>query len=297
MLGTLDPWHLHAAHPFLRPFHLWAGPRPPAGQSAGFLLCDLLRVPEFPPIKLCFPAHLLGCWELWIRGISMRPIRFFDHSIFGRDLGHPLANLQGSSCATQRLTVPHPHKEVGALVLLFNLPCFSNSISQLSFTIPMPALLEASKPLSILAPGLAPSSTPWAVTDALLVLIGAAGTIHYASPQHLTGVLVAAMADVKKTYLEAVENGALCASDVHIAEVFSNLQLEVSTIRQASLHSSLSHSAMLCDFLKGRTFSILRCIHQVHELGTHLEILKESQLREIASHRVATSSPTSVVGF
>jgi hypothetical protein len=54
-----------------------------------------------------------------------------------------------------------------------------------------------------------------------LVLIGAAGIIHYASPQHLTRVLFEAMADVKKTYLEAVENGALCASDTHIAEVFS----------------------------------------------------------------------------
>ncbi|KAJ7880033.1 hypothetical protein B0H14DRAFT_3129521 [Mycena olivaceomarginata] len=108
------------------------------------------------------------------------------------------------------------------------------------------------------------------------------------------------MADVKKTYLEAVENGALCASDAHIAEVFSNLQLEVSTIRQASLLSSLSYYAMLCDALKGRTFTILRCIHEVHELGTHIEILKESQLREIASRRFATQTapyPTSVVGF
>jgi hypothetical protein len=83
----------------------------------------------------------------------------------------------------------------------------------------MPAL-EASKPLSILASGLALSSTPWAVTVALLVLIGAAGIIHYASPQRLTCILVEAMADVKKTYLEAVDNGALCASNVHIAEVF-----------------------------------------------------------------------------
>ncbi|KAJ7300868.1 hypothetical protein DFH08DRAFT_828062 [Mycena albidolilacea] len=171
----------------------------------------------------------------------------------------------------------------------------------------MPALLEASKPLSILASGLSLSSTLWAVTDVLLALIGTAGTIHYASPQRLTRILVEAMADVKKTYLEAVENGALCASDVHTAEAFSSLQLEVSTIRHASLHSSLSHYAMLCGFLKGRTLSILRCIHQVHELGTHIEfprqlnmiveqILKESQLREIASHRIATSYPTSVVG-
>ncbi|KAJ7300863.1 hypothetical protein DFH08DRAFT_828059 [Mycena albidolilacea] len=164
----------------------------------------------------------------------------------------------------------------------------------------MPALLEASKPLSILASGLSLSSTPWVATVVLSVVVGAAGTIHYASPQRLTGVLVVAMADVKKTYLEAVENGALCASDTHIAEKFSNLQLEVSTIRQAFLISSLSHYAMLCDVLKGRTFTILHCIHELHELGTHIEILKESQLREIASRCFATQttpSPTSVVWF
>ncbi|KAJ7300845.1 hypothetical protein DFH08DRAFT_1090406 [Mycena albidolilacea] len=152
----------------------------------------------------------------------------------------------------------------------------------------MPALLEASKPLSILTSGLSLSSTPWVATVVLSAVVGAAGTIHYASPQRLTGVLVVAMANVKKTYLEAVENGALCASDAHIAEKFSNLQLEVSIIRQASLRSSLSHYAVLCDVLKGRTFTILRCIHEVHELGTHIEILKESQLREIASRRFAT---------
>ncbi|KAJ7880017.1 hypothetical protein B0H14DRAFT_3434757 [Mycena olivaceomarginata] len=101
----------------------------------------------------------------------------------------------------------------------------------------------------------------------------------------------------KKTYLEAIENGALCASDVHTRETFSSLQFKVSTIRQASLRSSLSHYAMLCDVLKGRTFTILRCLHEVHELGTHIEILKVSQLCEITSCRLATSSPTLVVGF
>ncbi|KAJ7339205.1 hypothetical protein DFH08DRAFT_812595 [Mycena albidolilacea] len=148
----------------------------------------------------------------------------------------------------------------------------------------MPVLLEASKPLSILASGISLSSTPWAATVALLVLIGAAGIIHYASPQRLTRVLFEAMADVKKTSRGRREWGP------H----------EVSTIRQASLISSLSHYAMLCDVIKGRTFTILRCIHEAHELGTHIEILKESQLCEIASRRFATQttpSPKSVVGF
>jgi hypothetical protein len=80
----------------------------------------------------------------------------------------------------------------------------------------MPSLPEAS--LSIIASDLPVNSTPWAVGGGLSSMIGVA---YYASPQRLTGVLVAAMADVKKTYLEAVENRALCASDAHIAEVFS----------------------------------------------------------------------------
>ncbi|KAJ7879998.1 hypothetical protein B0H14DRAFT_3770003 [Mycena olivaceomarginata] len=160
----------------------------------------------------------------------------------------------------------------------------------------MPSLPDAS--LSILAADLQVDSTPWAATGGLLLVV-ATGSIYYASPQRLTRILVDAMADVKKAYLEAIENGALCTTDAHTAETFASLQLEVSTIRQASLLSSLSHYAMLCDVLKGRTFTILRCLHEVHELGTRIEILKGSQLREITSHRFATQttpSPTSVVG-
>ncbi|KAJ7690462.1 hypothetical protein B0H14DRAFT_2652394 [Mycena olivaceomarginata] len=143
----------------------------------------------------------------------------------------------------------------------------------------MPSLPEAS--LSIIASDFPVNSTPWAVGGGLSLMIGAA---YYASPQRLTRVLVDTMADVKKSISKPSRMGSW---------TFSSLQLEVSTIRQASLHSSLSHYAMLCDFLKGRTFSILRCIHELHELGTHIElnmiaekILKESQ-REITSRRLA----------
>ncbi|KAJ7861316.1 hypothetical protein B0H14DRAFT_3445431 [Mycena olivaceomarginata] len=122
---------------------------------------------------------------------------------------------------------------------------------------------------------------------------------HYGLlPECLTRILVDAMADVKKAYLEAIENGALCTTDAHTAETFARLQLEVSTIRQASLLSSLSHYAMLCDVLNGRTFTILRCIHELNMITE--QILKESQLCQIASHRFATQtapSPTSVIGF
>ncbi|KAJ7300853.1 hypothetical protein DFH08DRAFT_946251, partial [Mycena albidolilacea] len=67
----------------------------------------------------------------------------------------------------------------------------------------MPSLPEAS--LSIIASDLPVNSTPWAVGGGLSMMIVAA---YYASPQRLTHVLVDAMTDVKKKYLEAVENGA-----------------------------------------------------------------------------------------
>jgi hypothetical protein len=132
--------------------------------------------------------------------------------------------------------------------------------------------------------------TSWVIAGGVL-LIGA-GSFHYAAPQRLTRVLSEAMADVERTYLETVENGALSASDVHtpgrhspgvpsfyffsgvgvLSVRLGSLQLELLTIRQASLRSSLSHYAMFCDILKGRTFSALRCIHDVSELGTHIEV-------------------------
>jgi hypothetical protein len=82
----------------------------------------------------------------------------------------------------------------------------------------MPSLPDAS--LSILAADLQVNSTPWAATGGLLLVV-ATGSIYYASPQRLTRVLVDAMANVKKAYLEAIENGALCMTDAHTAETFA----------------------------------------------------------------------------
>jgi hypothetical protein len=82
----------------------------------------------------------------------------------------------------------------------------------------MPSLPDAS--LSILAADLQVNSTPWAAIGGLFLVV-ATGSIYYASPQRLTHVLVDAMANVKKAYLEAIENGALCTTDAHTAETFA----------------------------------------------------------------------------
>ncbi|KAJ7819008.1 hypothetical protein B0H13DRAFT_1921943 [Mycena leptocephala] len=148
----------------------------------------------------------------------------------------------------------------------------------------MSSLPELQACLSILPSALpAPGSTN--TTTVILVLaFVAAGIIHYVSPLRLTRVLVAAIANVEKTYLEALETGLLSASDIDTAEILSSLQLKVSKIREASLRNSLSHSETLREFLNGHTFTLLRCIREARVLETHIEILKENQLREDSLH-------------
>ncbi|KAJ7819010.1 hypothetical protein B0H13DRAFT_1921945 [Mycena leptocephala] len=92
---------------------------------------------------------------------------------------------------------------------------------------------------------------------------------------------------VEKIYLEALETGLLSASDIDTAEMLSTLQLKVSKIREASLRNSLSHSGTLREFFGDRTFTLLRCIHEVRVLEIHIEILKEAQLREDSLHPFA----------
>ncbi|KAJ7300865.1 hypothetical protein DFH08DRAFT_1090417 [Mycena albidolilacea] len=148
----------------------------------------------------------------------------------------------------------------------------------------MPSLPEASR--SLLAADSAVNLTSWVVAGGVL-LIGAGG-FHYASPPAPHACSLRSHGRRRKNIPQTVENGALSASDVHTRKTFFSLQLKLFTIRQASLRSSLSHYATFCDILKGRTFSPLRCVHDVRELGTHIKILKESQIREIALRRLVT---------
>ncbi|KAJ7931625.1 hypothetical protein B0H13DRAFT_2308345 [Mycena leptocephala] len=146
----------------------------------------------------------------------------------------------------------------------------------------MSSLPELEACLSILSSALpAPGNTA-----VLFILVGliAAGIVHYASPLRLTRVLVTAIANLEKIYLEALETGLLSASDSDTAEMLSTLQLKVSKIRETSLRNSLSHSGTVREFFGGRTFSLLGCIREVRALETHIEILKENQLREDSSH-------------
>ncbi|KAF7328651.1 hypothetical protein MSAN_02473700 [Mycena sanguinolenta] len=106
-------------------------------------------------------------------------------------------------------------------------------------------------------------------------------------PMRLTHVLVSSLADVENAYLTGVENGigVLCAStDVGVAERLAVLQLKVSTLREASLRSSLSPLSFLSDtFNICRFITVLRCLREVRGLKTYIEISLEFQRRELAS--------------
>ncbi|KAJ7931605.1 hypothetical protein B0H13DRAFT_2524423 [Mycena leptocephala] len=125
--------------------------------------------------------------------------------------------------------------------------------------------------LSILGSDLPDNSTIQLVVAAFFVGV-IAFMFHYASPLCLTRVLIAAIADVEKIYLEALETGLLSPSDVDTREMLYALQITVSKTREASLRNSLSVRSTLREFIKGHTFTLLRCIREVRALETHIEV-------------------------
>ncbi|KAJ7117781.1 hypothetical protein C8R44DRAFT_738656 [Mycena epipterygia] len=145
--------------------------------------------------------------------------------------------------------------------------------------------------LSVLASA-PPTSTTAKINIGVVALTLATFIIHFASPMHLTCVLVAAIKDAEETYLEAIETGALSKSDVHITAMMTSLQIEVSHIRQVTLRNSMSRFEALCDFFKGRTFTVLKCIREVRALEAHIEILKEEHLRDPNAFALGTVMQT-----
>ncbi|KAJ7213055.1 hypothetical protein GGX14DRAFT_393257 [Mycena pura] len=117
----------------------------------------------------------------------------------------------------------------------------------------------------------APTNTPVQATLAMLVL-GIAGTLYYASPSRLTRIMVAAIASAEKVYIDALESGALSATDVRdiddMAEKMSSLHTKVSKIRETTLRNSLSRRAAFRQYLTGHTFTLVQCIWEI--FGTML---------------------------
>ncbi|KAJ7117803.1 hypothetical protein C8R44DRAFT_879340 [Mycena epipterygia] len=108
----------------------------------------------------------------------------------------------------------------------------------------------------------------------------ATAIINRASPMRLTPLLVAAIEDAERTYLDASEAGIISKSDVNAGAMLSSLQIKVSTIRKESLRNSLSIPQEVREFCKGRTFTILNCIREVRKFEADIEILKEEHLHD-----------------
>ncbi|KAJ7795679.1 hypothetical protein B0H13DRAFT_2511001 [Mycena leptocephala] len=133
------------------------------------------------------------------------------------------------------------------------------------------------------------NNTAKAAAAIFLVAVTVTALLYYLSPMRLTRVLVATIVATEKTYLEALETGLLSASDVHTAEMLSTLELKASAIREETLRNSLSLGSTLREFFAGRTFTLLRCIREVHELETHIERLEAASSAHTLSFRQTTS--------
>ncbi|KAJ7931623.1 hypothetical protein B0H13DRAFT_1956984 [Mycena leptocephala] len=139
----------------------------------------------------------------------------------------------------------------------------------------MPTIPDA--PFSMVANAALPITATSTILAAFITPAVAAATIHYASPQRLTEVLIAALAKTENTYLDVLQMGLLSATET---ETLHTLQHRVSAIHVATMHDSLSWWAGLQGFLKGRTLTVLSCIHEVQGFETHIKILKEAHLRQ-----------------
>ncbi|KAJ6581747.1 hypothetical protein B0H19DRAFT_1251923 [Mycena capillaripes] len=126
----------------------------------------------------------------------------------------------------------------------------------------MPAIPEV--PISIVA-----SDLPIKALAAIIIVIVVAVIIHYASPKRLTDVLIVAIAELKKTYVKALDTGHISASET---ERFNALKRKVSAIEKETLDDSRSYLGTICGFLKGRIFTVILCIWEVEDLGTEIKI-------------------------
>ncbi|KAJ7117785.1 hypothetical protein C8R44DRAFT_854556 [Mycena epipterygia] len=128
-----------------------------------------------------------------------------------------------------------------------------------------------------------PTRTTTKLTIGLLVIPSMTYIIHLASPLRLTRVLVAAISNVEKTYLEAVEAGMLSRLDVHTAAMLSSLQIKVSHIRATTLRNSLSYFGVLCDFQRAVVYNLPRHPRGSQARGAHRDPKRRAPARSQSS--------------
>ncbi|KAJ7281407.1 hypothetical protein C8J57DRAFT_1297531 [Mycena rebaudengoi] len=136
---------------------------------------------------------------------------------------------------------------------------------------------ETSLVFASLADSVFPNRTAASVGASILTL-AILYMIYRIWPMRLTDSVVAFMSETERLYYDAVEAGEL-PGDVGTEEKLLSLQTKVSELREASLRNSLSPWKALGDFFRGRSLTLLQCADEIQRFKTHIEILKEAQLR------------------
>ncbi|KAJ7252483.1 hypothetical protein C8J57DRAFT_1722740 [Mycena rebaudengoi] len=158
-----------------------------------------------------------------------------------------------------------------------------------SFT--TPNIGETSLVFASLADSVFHNHTVW--LGASILVLAIACMIHHIWPMRLTRVLVTVMKETEKVFYDAVEAGEL-PRDAGTEEELLGLQKKVSEIREDSLRNSLSTWTALGDFFKGRSITLLQCRDDIQRFNTHLEILKETQMR---THLNSTNPGTAALAM
>ncbi|KAJ7819015.1 hypothetical protein B0H13DRAFT_2292330 [Mycena leptocephala] len=123
----------------------------------------------------------------------------------------------------------------------------------------MPTIPDA--PFSMVANSALPITATTTILAAFITPAVAAATIHYASPQRLTEVLIAALSRAENTYVDVLQMGLLSVTET---EALYTLQRKVSAIHVATMRDSLSWRAGLQGFFKGRYYNPNKLLGYVH---------------------------------
>ncbi|KAJ6481741.1 hypothetical protein C8R45DRAFT_310979 [Mycena sanguinolenta] len=121
------------------------------------------------------------------------------------------------------------------------------------------------------------SETP---TKALVIILfataAAASVIYSLWPSRLTPVLLSAIHETSKIYGEAYRMSLRSSNEAEM----SRLRRKVFDAVDETQRNTQTWPAALCDFLCGRTFTLLYCIYEVKSFGARITMLKEvAQLR------------------
>ncbi|KAJ7251280.1 hypothetical protein C8J57DRAFT_671971 [Mycena rebaudengoi] len=134
-----------------------------------------------------------------------------------------------------------------------------------------------------------PNNTANAIIGASIITTVTALIIHHISPTRLTRLLVVLMHETDTIYIGAME-ARLISGDVDTADALSKLHMKVSELHEETLKNSLSTWKMLAEIVRGRSLALYRCIRDVQDLKTRIEISKEKQLRNFNSVGTGTAA-------